>query len=216
MLPALQLRAVLPTLPRVAMSPPWYRAVSDDLLQGPPPGAAPGTPPQPLWPGGPSIRGSRFTPAAPPLGARPPIDALYLAGDELTPLVEIAGVLRPPGSAVPLYFPPQVMLTVVGALDDVLDLTDTSIQRALGTTASQLTAPWIPAQSAYLSGTGPMPPTQELGEEAFNSGVIAGLRYRSSKNPAGFGLVVFTPRIVRGRHFVAVHNRLTGRLQQRL
>jgi hypothetical protein len=32
------------------------------------------------------------------------IDALYLAEDELTPFLEITGVIRTPGSPVPLFF----------------------------------------------------------------------------------------------------------------
>ena len=165
MLPAGRLLAVIPTLPRVSVTAPWYRAVGDDLLQGPPPGAAASSPPQPLWPGGAARRGSRFTPrAAGPTGGAPlapGIDALYLAEDELTPLLEITGVLRPPGSRLPLHFTPQVMLTVTGALTDLLDLTLPATQAALATSHAELTAPWVLVQSTYLSGAGPMPPTQQ-------------------------------------------------------
>ena len=216
MLHASQLLAVIPTLPRVSVPAPWYRAVGDGLLQGPPPGAAPGTPPQPLWPGGVWRRGSRFTPRAPGPAGGAGIDGLYLAEDELTPLLEVTGVFRPLGSPLPLYFTPQVMLTVTGTLTDLLDLTVQSTRNALGTTRAELKRPWLVAQSSYLSGVGPMPPTQQLGEAAFNSGVVVGLRYPSSKNPQGVGLVIFTSRLVAGSQVMAVHNLGGGRLQQQL
>ena len=216
MLSAPQLQSVLPTLPRVSLTAPWYRAVADDLLQGPPPGVPAGSPPQPLWPGGPA-RGSRFTPpASAGVRATPVIEALYFAEDELTPFFEITGMIRTPGSPVPLFFPPQVMMTVTGTLAGVLDLADAGVQAALSTNPVELAAPWRLAQSRFLAGTGNMPPTQLLGQEAFNSGAIVGLRYQSSKNPAGFGIVVFTARLVAGTHAVTLHTTPAGRLQQQV
>ena len=81
----------------------------------------------------------------------PGIDCVYLAEDELTPLLEIAGVLRAAGSPVPLLFEPQVMMTVDGVLSDVLDLTDVSTQHALGTTHQELTGSWV-VQQSHLPG----------------------------------------------------------------
>ena len=148
--------------------------------------------------------------------AAPGIDALDPAEDELTPLLEITGVIRPPGSPMPLHFTPQVMLTVTGTLTDLLDLTLPATQAALATSHAELTAPWVIAQSTYLSGAGPMPPTQQLGDAAFNAGGVVGLRYPSSKNPSGVGLVIFTSRLTAGSHVVALHNLAGGRLQQQL
>jgi hypothetical protein len=129
-LPPQSLRKILPTLPRIPLHGPWYRAVNYDDLASPPRGPLAGSVVQPLWPGGAARRGARFTPQAPAAGSAgagaPGIDALYLAEDELTPLLEVVGVLRPPGSAVPLVFEPQVMMTVDGVLTDILDLTEIS------------------------------------------------------------------------------------------
>ena len=61
-----------------------------------------------------------------------------------------------------------------------------------------------------------MPPTQLLGVEAFGSGRIVGLRYPSSKNPSGVGVVVFPTRLVAGRQKLTVFNPAPGRLQQSL
>jgi RES domain len=214
MLPPQALRRVLPTLPRIPLRGPWYRAVNFDHLAGPPPGSPSAIAAQPLWPGGAARKGARFTPQAAP-GASG-IDCLYLAEDELTPLQEIASVLRPPGSPVPLLFEPQVLLTIDGVLTDILDLTDAGTQAALGTTRQELTGLWLLQQSSYLAGKGPLPPTQLLAAEAFASRAVVGLRYPSSKNANGVGLAVFTSRLVSGRHVLKVYNQRGGRLQQAL
>jgi hypothetical protein len=144
------------------------------------------------------------------------IDCLYLAEDELTPLLETSGVLRPAGSAVRLLFEPQVMMTVDGVLSDVLDLTDVSTQHSLGTTHQELTGSWVVQQSSYLAGQGPPPPTQVLGQEAFTARRVVGLRYPSSKNPKGVGVVVFTSRLRPEQHSLTLFNQPGGRLQQSL
>jgi hypothetical protein len=211
---------ILPTLPRAPFHGPWYRAVNYDLLSGPPPGAPAGSAGQPLWPGGAALRGARFTPYAPQArsthSGSPAVDSLYLAEDELTPLLEVTSVLRPPGSAIPLVFGPQVMLTVEGVVTDILDLTNTSHQSALGTSHQELTGPWAVQQAMYLTAQGPEPPTQMLGRAAFADPDILGLRYPSSKNPRGVVLVIFTAKMVQGRHSLKVHNQPGGKLQQSL
>ena len=214
------LRRVLPTLPRIPLRGPWYRAVHYDHLIGPPPGSPAGSAAQPLWPGGAARKGARFTPRLVAAGAQGPgapgIDCVYLAEDELTPLLEIAGVFRAAGSRLPLLFEPQVMMTVDGVLSDVLDLTDVSTQQALGTTHQELTGSWLLQQSSYLAGQGPPPPTQVLGQEAFGARRVVGLRYPSSKNPKGIGLVVFTARLRPDQHSLEVFNQPAGKLQQSL
>ena len=214
------LRKVLPTLPRIPLRGPWYRAVNYDHLAGAPPGSPAGSAVQPLWPEGAARRGARFTPRIVTAGTPGPgahgIDCLYLAEDELTPLLEMAGVLRPAGSPVPLLFEPQVMMTVDGVLSDVLDLTDVSTQQALGTTHQELTGSWLVQQSSFLAGQGPPPPTQVLGQESFGARRIVALRYPSSKNPKGVGLVVFISRLRPNQHSLKVFNRRAGKLQQSL
>jgi RES domain-containing protein len=84
---------------------------------------------QPLWSGGAARHGARFTPHG--MGAAA-IESLYCAEDALTPLLEVAGALRPPGSQWPLRFDPQLLMTLDGVLTDILDLTDVSIQQQLG------------------------------------------------------------------------------------
>lgn len=215
------LRRILPTLPRVARRGPWYRAVHDDHLRSAPPGSPARGPAQPLWAGGAARHGARFTPRALPAGlvagvsATAGIDCLYLAEDELTPLVEVASVLRPrPGTA--LWFEPQVMMTVDGLVADVLDLTDVATQQSLGTTHQELTGPWRLQQSIHLSRSGPQPATQALGDAAYQSGRVVALRYPSAKHPGGVGLVVFTARLRASRDALRVFDHGGGRLQQSL
>jgi RES domain len=208
------LRRILPGLPSIAVPGPWYRAVAFEYLTGPPPGAASGSPVQPLWPGGARRQGVRFTPQG---TGKQGFECLYLAFDEMTPLLEVTQVLRPPNSLVPLLFEPQVMMTVNGVLTDILDMTDTKTQGALGTSLQELTGDWAVQQADYLIGKAPMPPTQALGQAAFDVGVIAGLKYKSSKNPArGLAIVVFTDRLAVGSCYLELVNKPNGSLRQRL
>ena len=218
MLPPQALQQALQNASLIPLRGPWYRAVNYDYLVGPPPGAPPGTPIQPLWSGGAARGGARFTPQASvgASGGAAPLDSLYLAEDELTPLMEITGVLRPQGSTVPLLFPPQVLMTVDGVLTDILDVTDVAVQRLLRTSDQELKGPWATQQATYLAGGTPMPATQQLGAEAFASGRIVGIRYPSSKNSVGVGVVVFPARLVAGRQKLTVFNRSLGRLQASL
>lgn len=221
MLSAEDLRRVFPTLPRIVMRGPWYRAVAFDYLLGPPPRARVSSPVQPLWPGGAPSRGARFTPkrirATGKTKGKPSFDSLYLAGDEMTPLLEVTGVLKPPNSPIPLIFEPQVLMTVDGVLTDIIDLTDNEVMLALKMDLQTLTGDWIVQQEDYLAENGPMPPTQMLGQAAYDVGGIVGLKYRSSRNVAdAIGIVVFPDRLVTGKTYLELFNRSTGALQQRL
>ena len=214
MLPTRDLRRVLPQLPRIAIRGPWYRAVKFDHLLDPPPGARRGSRVQPLWPEGSLSKGARFTPRG--TGGQG-FRSLYLAQDETTTLLEVTGVLRPQGSPVPLVFEPQVLMTVDGVLTEIVDLTDNQVYAALGASLQELTGDWVVQQADYLAGKGPMPPTQVLGQAAFEVKGIVGLKYASSKSVAGaVGIVVFTDRLVRGQSYVEVYNKPSGVLKQRL
>ena len=209
------LRQVLPGLPQIAVSGPWYRAVAFDALLGPPPGAPAGSAIQPLWSGAARRRGARFTPKE--TSAAPSFASLYVAEDETTPLIEVTGVLRPPGSAVRLVFRPLVLLTVDGSLANVVDFTDSWVQAQAGTNLQELTGSWAIGQSDYVAGRGPMPPTQALAQAAYDVGGISALRYASTKNPAGaVALVIFPDRLVAGQSRLEVFNVPGGTLTQRL
>jgi RES domain-containing protein len=206
MLPEEELRATLPGLPHITLHGPWTRVVGFHLLLGPPPGAPTGTRSQPLWAGGPSIDGARFTPRG---GAR----TLYLASDAHTALLEVQAVVQiAPGPAFTLRTQPWTLISVDGVLTDVLDLTEPAIQVALGTTLAELTGEW---QISQLRGQ--VAPTQRLGQAAYETGAFIGLRYTSAKNPReGTGLAVFADRLTPDRPSYLEVVDPHGRLYQRL
>ena len=156
----------------------------------------------------------RFTPKAPPDAA---INGFYLATDEVTTIAEVAGVLRPPGSPVAIVFKPLVLMSVLGVLTNLVDTTDPAVQAALGTNQQELTGNWAQAQAKYLAGAGPMPPTQVLGQAAFDAGGIAGLLYKSTKSSTnGKGILGFTDRLAVTGSYVELYNEPSGKLQQRI
>lgn len=214
MLPFADLLKILPSLKRTSLSGPWYRGVGFDHLLKPPSGAAAGSRIQPLWPGAAHGKGARFTPKAPP---SPAIDCLYLATDDATPVLEVSRVYRPAGSPVRLLFEPLVVMAVKGVLTNILDISLTANQLALGTTTSELTGTWELPQRRYLNGLGPMPPTQVLAQAAYAEGNILGLAYLSAKSATeDLSIVVFTDRLAKCSSFLELQNSGTGTLQQRL
>ena len=95
---------------------------------------------------------------------------------------------------------------------DLLDLTDAATLTALGTTAQEVTGTWA---------TTPHPPTQLLGQLAYDlasiAGInIAGIKYASAKHPGGLNLVVFPDRLsIADGNFLEVYDP-HGNLAQRI
>ncbi len=200
-----RLRRVLPTLPRITIHGLWSRAIGFHLLNAPPPGASPGSSPQPLWPGGPASNGARFTPKG-------GFNSLYLADDPVTALHEVVSVFsHPHGPPITIRTSPWVVVAVDGVLSNIVDLTDSAVQRQLGTTTAELTGEW-----AYTQAVSGIAPTQVLGQAAFDCGVL-GLKYVSSKNiTGGRAVVVFTDNLLASKpSFVEVIDTY-GNLRQRL
>ncbi len=81
MLDAVALANALATVPFVSLGGPWHRAIDQEYLTKPPPGFPPGSPPQPLWPGGAKEKGGRFTPKG-------SFDTLYLCTDPTTAMLD--------------------------------------------------------------------------------------------------------------------------------
>lgn len=204
MLPVAQLSAVLPTLPRITIHGLWSRAIGSHHLLT--------SPPQPLWSGGPPVNGARFTPKG-------GFDSIYLASDPFTALREVVGVFSHPGiPAFTLRIHPWTVLAIDGVLSEILDLTNSAIQGQIGTTLAELTGDWAYGQEQYSKGLGPIPPTQLLGQAAYDCGSVLGFRYLSAKNTrdAGIGIVVFTSRLPANQpSYLEVydpHNKLSQRL----
>jgi hypothetical protein len=132
-------------------------------------------------------------------------------------LEEANAVFRIPGGAVvPHLYEPFVVLSVDGIVADVLELTDSLVQGALGTNDSELRGPWLRAQARFGAGMGPMPPTQRLGLASWNSGLVTGLRYPSARADGGVNLVVFTDRLnLNAANGMKVHDP-SGNMRQQL
>jgi len=187
-----QLEEILPTLLRSTLHGPWSRAVGYHLLLRPPPGAPIDSPPQPLWPGGAPRTGARFTP-------RGGFGSIYLASDPITALKEVLAVIQHPHAPpFTIRTHPWTVFAVDGILTDVIDLRDSEIQAALGTNLQELTGDWAYLQEEFLTGLGPIPPTQILGQAAFNCRAVRGLQYAPAKNVGGASaVVVFADRLAR-------------------
>ena len=177
---------------------PWSRATGYRYLVGPPPGLT-GSP-QPLWGGAAKLVGARFTPKG-------GCDSIYLAYDPITAFIEVSALVLLPGGPVPVRSAPWVIVSVDGMLNNLLDLTDASTLAVLGTTAQEITGTWVTAAN---------PPTQLLGQLAYDSGRIVGIKYLSAKHPGGLNLVVFPGRIsIAAGNFLEVYDP-HGNLAQRI
>ncbi|MBX3744926.1 MAG: RES family NAD+ phosphorylase [Verrucomicrobiae bacterium] len=198
MLPLLQLAAALNCAALVSAHGPWSRAIGYRHLLGPPPGQS--GPPQPLWGGAAKTAGARFTPAG-------GFDSIYLGHDPITAFIEVSALILLPGGPVPVRSAPWVVISVDGILNNLLDLTDPATLTTLGTTAQEMTGTWTPL---------PHPPTQRLGQLAYDSGRIVGIKYASAKRPGGINVVVFPDRIhVVASNYLEVYDP-HGHLAQRI
>jgi RES domain-containing protein len=152
------------------------------------------------------MAGGRFNPQG-------SFGALYLASDHATALREVGAVFEIPGKP-PVVVPsnPQTVVTILGKLEGVLDLTDPAVQVALGTSVQELTGSWI-----YEQSIGDTPPTHRVGREAYNSGRIRALLNFSAKNVVGGTVVaVFPDRLVDGEPSHLQINDEHGNLTQRI
>lgn len=125
--------------------------------------------PRPLYNLGPPKNGARFTPK----GGAP---ALYLAEDFETSLREYLELGKSarlaPRSATEGAI---VCFTAKVRLEAVLDLTNSVVQRALGTDAHELRSPW-----RYRKKAG-VPPTHRLGRAIAAARRFDAVRFKSSK-----------------------------------
>jgi RES domain-containing protein len=178
MLHGRKLTTALTKVKLIAVHGPWSRIVGFRYVLKAP-GGKKGAP-QPLWGGAAKIKGARFTPKG-------GFDSIYLAWDQITALLEVQALILIPGTTVPLRTAPWALVTVDGIVSHVLDLTNASILKALGTNEQETTGSWA---------KGAKPPTQELARAAYDSGRIVGIKYSSAKYPGGVNLVVFPDRLV--------------------
>jgi RES domain-containing protein len=173
MLAFAQLKAALAKVDLISVHGPWSRVVPYRHLAAPPPGRT--GKPQPLWGGGATRQGARFTRKG---GA----DSIYLADNPITACIEVFGLILLPTGPTMVHSAPLVLISVDGIVNHVLDLTDLATLTSLGTNAQEVTGTWVMSAN---------PPTQLLGQAAYDCGRISGIRYGSAKAPDALNLVVF-------------------------
>jgi RES domain-containing protein len=176
MLQGARLDAAIANLKLIAVHGPWTRVIAFRYMIRP---AGVEAIPQPLWSGGPALNGARFTP-------KRTFDSLYLASDPVTSLVEVESLVSLSAGFIAVRTQPLVLVSVDGIVSNIVDLTDGRTLDALGTNIQEVTGAWART---------PHPPTQSLGRAAYASGRIAGIKYRSAKNPSGQNFVVFPDRL---------------------
>jgi RES domain-containing protein len=199
MLPSAKLGAAIAKAKPITVHGPWSRGVAFRHLLGPPPGMS--GPPLPLWGGASKINGARFTPQS-------GFDSIYLASDPVTALAEVQAIIFLPGGPAPVQTTPWTVLSVDGVVSRVLDLTDPATLAVLETNEQEVSGAWWLARH---------PPTQMLGQTAFDSVKIRGIKYRSAKNTGGgVNVVVFPERISHaGTDYLEVYDP-HGNLRQRI
>jgi RES domain-containing protein len=196
MLSERKLRRVLERLPLITLDGPFHRFAdfwfvhrrlvtgeATDLLKGL----------------GARMFGGRFTPPE-------KFETLYVATTAEAARLEAEFILTGSG-VIGSPAKPYVHFTISGFVNGVLDLTDLSIQELVGTTTTELSAPWRMLQARRKEA-----PTQMLGRVAHGIGRIEGLHYQSSKNaPAGRCLAIFPDRLVKPSWLEVVDD--SGRLR---
>ena len=120
-----------------------------------------------------------------------------MASDPITALREVVAVIEHPHAPpFTMRTHPWTVFAVDGVVADVIDLRNDEVQDALGTNLQELTGDWAYLQEEFLAGLGPMPPTQILGQAAYNCSVVRGLQYTPAKNVGrASALVVFADRL---------------------
>ncbi len=189
-LPALN--AAFSKLKLVTVHGPWWRIVAfRHLLK---------KPADPLYAAGSKIDGARFTPKG-------SFDSLYLAGDQVTALAEVNGLVLLPAGPLSVPTPPCTLFAVNGVVSRVLDLTDAATLAALGTNEQEMTGAWAQVANA---------PTQVLAQAAYDSGLVAGIQYGSAKHHGKKNVVVIPERLkAPAPDYLEVHDP-DGNLAQRI
>jgi RES domain-containing protein len=179
MLVAADLPAIVATLPVKPYEGACYRIVDYAVLTG-------YNPILPLYTLGPGQNGQRYTPKGGP-------NAFYAAEDIITAHAEYHSVDRivlTTETTYKLHANPTVQLTIQVNLQHVLDLADSAIQAALGTTAAELTGPWRKQMIKRL-----FCPTHDLAKAVYEHGTIQAMRYPSARGAEFSNLIIWEERL---------------------
>lgn len=148
----------------------------------------------------------------------PGIQVLYFGEDQVTCLYEVAAILGSPlpnQPSLPNPANPWTVVPVAVQLTQVVDLTNQTALRALGTSEQELTGDWrcyaLRPNAAAMKHVGfpVLAPTQELGDALHAWANVEGFITYSAKVPVKRNLVVFPQRIQAG-NFVRFTDPATG------
>lgn len=106
-------------------------------------------------------------------------EALYLASNPVTALVEVNAVVQTASGLLGVKGPPRILLSVDYRLNAILDLNDLNIQSALATSLPELIAPWRP-----INAQGQIAPPQMLGAAVYGLQSIEALKVPSARDQA--------------------------------
>jgi RES domain-containing protein len=202
MLSPVALHAAFAALPLVEYRRTLYRTIRPGFLS-----------PTPLSGVGATIRGARFTPKG-------GFNTIYLAEDPMTAYVEFQHesltLMRDMDDEFGVRLAVLATLTPYAFFvhSGILDVTRREVRVALKTDLNELSAPW-----RLIAGPGlPLPTTQILGQEAYNSGLFLGIRYFSARNPDGICFAIFEDRLraTTGSDFLDLDDSRNGGPKQRI
>lgn len=126
---------------------------------------------------------------------------LYACDSQLTANLEVNALfVDSSGRLVGVPRDPDLMLTLQCELHRVIDLRQRTVQKALGTSAAELSSN-SPSRH-ILNPQGKLTPTQVLGKACYTYGTISALIAPSAANPEGFCVDVFPERLVKGEFLV--------------
>lgn len=83
-----------------------------------------------------------------------------------------------------------MQITIRVNLRKVLDITDSAIQAALGTTTTELTGPW---RKQMIKGL--FCPTHVLADAVYAGGVVQAMRYPSARSSGHANLIIWDARV---------------------
>jgi len=158
-----------------------------------------------LYGSGAPVNGQRFTP-------RGGMATIYFAEDFATAFDEVhpeQAIIRQHDPGLILPVSPGGFATIRYFLETVLDATDPNTQHVLGTDTAELTSHWRQARNR-----GQTPPTQQLGQAVYDSGLFQAIWYESARVPSTYCLAVFPDRLI-APSFMEVYDP-TGSFQERI
>jgi RES domain-containing protein len=138
---------------------------------------------------------------------------LYCADSQMTALLEVEALFATAdGQLKGAPRDPDLVLSLRCELSRVLDLTDESFLRELGTTRKELVS--LSPSRFILNARGEETPTQILGSACSFSGAISALKVPSAANEDGFCLDVLPDSLLAGEH-IAIQDD-SGRIKEQL